>query len=77
MGSAGYSEYTIFLISFRRFSDVLPAFPCASSLGNLPSNCSGGKNLIPFSWPGCCKISIFIGVVTMLNDFDDLYGVWF
>ena len=31
----------ICLISFNKFSDVLPAFTCASAIGNLCSICSG------------------------------------
>ena len=30
-----------FQISFRKFSDVLPAFPCASTVDNLCSICLG------------------------------------
>ena len=30
-----YKEYIIFLISFIKISGVLPAFTCASSIGNL------------------------------------------
>ena len=30
-----YKEYMICLISFNKFSDVLPAFTCASATGNL------------------------------------------
>ena len=32
---ARYKEYIIRLISFSKFSDVLPAFTCASFIGNL------------------------------------------
>ena len=32
---AGYKEYIICLISFSKFSDVLPAFTCARTIGNL------------------------------------------
>ena len=32
---ARYKEYMICLISFSKFSDVLPAFTCASAIGNL------------------------------------------
>ena len=31
----------IFVISFNRFSDVLPAFTCANAIGNLCSICLG------------------------------------
>ena len=30
-----YKEYTICLISSSKFSDVLPAFTCASVIGNI------------------------------------------
>ena len=30
-----YKEYIICLISFSKFSDVLPAFSCARAIGNL------------------------------------------
>ena len=32
---ARYKKYMICLISFNKFSDVLPAFTCASAIGNL------------------------------------------
>ena len=32
---ARYREYIIFLASFSKFSDVSPAFTCASAIGNL------------------------------------------
>ena len=32
---ARYRDYTICLISFSNFSDVLPAFTCASAIGIL------------------------------------------
>ena len=32
---ARYREYIICLISFSKFSDVLPAFTCTSDIGNL------------------------------------------
>ena len=32
---ARYREYIICLISFSKFSDVLPAFTCASAIGSL------------------------------------------
>ena len=31
---ARYREYIICLISFSKFSDILPAFTCASAVGN-------------------------------------------
>ena len=30
-----YKKYIIFLISFSKFSDVLPSFTCATATGNL------------------------------------------
>ena len=39
ISSFRYKEYIIFLISFSKFSDLLPAFTCASGIGNLWSNC--------------------------------------
>ena len=42
---ARYNEYMIFLISFTKFSDVLPAFTCASAIGNLRSIYLGIKIL--------------------------------
>ena len=32
---ARYEEYIIYRISFSKFSNVLPAFTCASAIGNL------------------------------------------
>ena len=32
---ARYKEYIIYLISFGKFTDVVPAFTCASAIGNL------------------------------------------
>ena len=32
---ARFKEYIISLISFTKFSDVLPAFTCASGINNL------------------------------------------
>ena len=32
---ARYKEYMICLISFSKFSDVLPGFTCARAIGNL------------------------------------------
>ena len=38
---ARFKEYIISLISFTKFSDVLPAFTCASGINNLWSTCLG------------------------------------
>ena len=32
---APYKEFMICMISFSKFSDVLPAFTCARAIGNL------------------------------------------
>ena len=32
---AQYKEYMIYLIGFSKFSEVLPAFTCASAIGNF------------------------------------------
>ena len=32
---AKYKEYIICMNSFSKFSDVLPAFTCASAIGNV------------------------------------------
>ena len=39
----------ILLILFNTFSDVLPAFTCAKSIGNLSSICLGVNIFNPFS----------------------------
>ena len=36
-----YKEYMIYLILFIKFSDVLPAFTCASAIANIWSICLG------------------------------------
>ena len=59
-------EYKICLISFSKFSDVLPAFNCTSAMGNFWSICSG-INIIPclvcrtpFTYLFSFKVWIFI-----------------
>lgn len=42
----------MWLVSFRVFSDVLPACNGASSIGNLYSICFGGSILSHFPWVG-------------------------
>ena len=42
-----YKEQTIFLISFNRLFELLPAFTCAGAIGNLWSNCIGVNILSP------------------------------
>ena len=44
---AQYREYVICLISFSKFSDALPAFTCASAIGNLWNICLCVKILRP------------------------------
>ena len=44
---AQYKEYKICLISFSKFSDVLPACTCASAIGNIWSICLGVNILSP------------------------------
>ena len=44
-----YKEYTICMISFSKFSDVLPACICASAIGNFWSICLG-PNILRFEW---------------------------
>ena len=49
---AWYKECIICLISFNKFSYVLPAFTCASDIGNLWRICLGVNILrpLPFCW---------------------------
>ena len=42
-----YKDYRICLISFSKFWDVLPAFTCASAIGNIWSICLGVNILSP------------------------------
>ena len=44
---ASYEEYMIFLISFSKFSVVLPAFTCPRFIGHLLSICLGDNILSP------------------------------
>ena len=66
----------MWLILFRRCSGVFPAFTCARSIGDFCSICLGSNILNYFPWFGHCKISIFAGVVTSLNDSHILDRVW-
>ena len=45
---AGYKKYIICLTSFTKFSDFLPAFICASAVGNLWSISLDVNILRPF-----------------------------
>ena len=47
---AHYNKYTICLISFSKLSDLLPAFPCASVVGNVWSIYLTINILILFLW---------------------------
>ena len=47
---ARYREYIICLISFNKFSDVLPAFTCACAIGNLSSICLEVNVLSPLPY---------------------------
>ena len=46
---ARYKEYMISLISFSKFSEVLPGFTCARTSGNFGSTFLGGNILRPSS----------------------------
>ena len=47
---ARYKEYIIYLISFSKFSDVLPALTCVRAIDNLWSICLGVNILSPSPW---------------------------
>ena len=53
-------EYIIYLISFNKFSDVLPAFTCASDIGNLWSICLG-LNILTFE----CSETLWLETLTI------------
>ena len=48
----------IWLISFSKFLDVLPAFTCASAIGNASSVCLGVKILSCLWFKTLCKIVV-------------------
>ena len=50
MSIVQYMQYMIWWILFSKFLDVLPAFPCASDIGNLWNICLGLNILSPFSY---------------------------
>ena len=54
-----YKQYMICLIIFNTFSHVLPAFTCASTIGNLWSICLGVDILIPLTFCYLLKSRIF------------------
>ena len=54
-------EYTICLISFNKYSDVLSAFICARAIGNLWSNYLGVNILNPLSFVS------FVGNIPLLK----------
>ena len=47
-----YKDYAIRLISFSKFSDVLPAFTCARAIGNLWNICLGVNVFSSFPYDG-------------------------
>ena len=49
-----YKEHIIYLISFRKFSDVLPAFTCARVISNLWSICLEVKIFFPSPYFSLC-----------------------
>ena len=58
----------MFTIILNRFSEVLPAFTCESSINSLCSICFGSNILIPLPWvkfPGVWSITPFevVGVI--------------
>ena len=58
---AQYKEYMICLISLSKFSDVLPTFICAKTIGNLWSICLGVNIFNPFPYLD------FIGNIPLLR----------
>ena len=56
-----YKIYTICLILFSKFSDMLPAFTCAKAIGNLWSICLGVNIFTPFLYV------TFIGNILLLK----------
>ena len=44
-----YKEQTIFLISFNKLYELLPAFTCARAIGDLWSICFG-DNILSLEW---------------------------
>ena len=59
-----YKKYMICPILFNKFSDILPAFTCASAIGNLWSICLGVKTF-------CCllKSRIVSTILTIFSGF--------
>ena len=64
-----YKEYMIWVVEFNKFSDVLPAFTCASSIRNVWSIFLRVSILI--NLPFCCslKLRIFSTILTTFLDF--------
>ena len=52
---AQYKEYIVCLISFSKFSDILPAFTGASAIDNLSSICLG-VNILSCLWILSCEL---------------------
>ena len=57
----------ICLISFSKYSNVLPAFICASAIGNLCSVCLG-LNVLKFEW---------LEILTTQAERCDIFGIRF
>ena len=72
---ARYREYIICLISFRKFSDVLPYFTCPRGVGNFRKACLE-VNILRLKWSGIFYEkpvpSIFIGNILLSNAFRTL-----
>ena len=58
---ARYKEYMICLILFNKFSDVLPAFTCARTIGNLWSICLG-VNILRLEWSKIWSIQVLLEI---------------
>ena len=54
---ARHKKYIICVISFGMFPDVLPAFICASAIGNLSSICLGVNIFSPSPYFALCLSS--------------------
>ena len=58
---ARYKEYMICLILFNKFSDVLPAFTCPRTIGNLWSICLG-VNILRLEWSKIWSIQVLLEI---------------
>ena len=74
-----YKRHMISLISFRYFSDVLPAFTCVRAIGNLWSICLG-VNILRLLWLETLSEKhvplIFIGNILLSKALRTLYLPW-